>query len=276
MNKIVFFLTIFLYFSVNQLDSQAQKKLGKEILVTENTKNYDSIFDKIKKNYGIKVYYQDNNDFFPQSWRNKIVNPKLSIISIAELRRFPFLIAKELSKYSKNTITENLKGIYLAKSLSFYSDNVIFGATNSSDGIYITSNGIEKYYTNEYLTHIFHHEFSSILLRNYKFPQLEWESWNPREFAYSNGGTQALRDKKDKLSGDESLYIQGILSDYSLASFEEDFNVYSGMIFAEPEKFYELTKKYPAIKEKFKIWLSFYNSIDKKFTEKYLFDDKTP
>lgn len=278
MNKGLFLLTITAFCTFSNLDSIA-KTVKPVVNDSVNNKNYDYLFDNIKKEFGVKVYYKDNQDFFPSYWKNKTVNPKLLPISLTELKRFPKIINQELSKYSKSTINNNLKGIYLAKMISFYSDNLEMGATNSGDGIYLTANGVKNNYSDQYIIHILHHELSSILLRNgeyYKthfFPQAEWESWHPRGFSYNNDGNQANREKKNSLVGNEELYQQGLLSEYSLASFEEDYNVYSGMIFSEPQAFYELKNKYPIINEKFKIWLNFYNSIDKKITEENLFKD---
>lgn len=270
MKKLVFITSLLLFFSFTQNESSAKTINKTKAVKTVKEKDYSNLFKDIEKKYKIKVFYKNSEDYFPEAWITEEINPKLFLISEKELKRFPKLIDKELAKYSPSVLNKNLKGIYLSKAIEFY--NVGFGATNSDNGIYISSDGIENNYTDHYLIGMIHHEFSSILMRNYEFKEDEWISWNPREFSYKSGGVQALKDHEDSLDGNEELYKQGILSQYSLASFEEDFNVYTSMIFSEPKKFYQLMQKYPLIKEKFNIWLKFYNSFDKKITEDYLFN----
>jgi hypothetical protein len=261
MKKIVLILSlVFLYNPV--VFSKNTKK-------NEIIKQDENLFKSIKDKYNVNVYYKDSKTYFPEFWKTKEINPKFVSISSKELKRFPKILDKALSIYSLDNIHKNLKSIYLSKNIIFY--NISFGATNFTDSIYLTSNGIENNYTDSYLINLFHHEFSSIFLRNYKFPEDEWNSWNPRNFSYGNGGVDALKNKQDSLQGNEDLYKIGLLSEYSKSAFEEDFNVYSGLILGNPKEFYELYKKYPYIKEKFKIWVKFYNSIDSKINETYLF-----
>lgn len=72
---------------------------------------------------------------------------------------------------------------------------------------------------------------------------------------------------RDKIT---DYYQYGIITNYGLTSFENDFNEYSAMIFTYPEKFRKIMNQYPRVRGKFKVWLEFYRKVDPIFTEAYL------
>lgn len=229
-----------------------------------------SCLNDLESKYKIKIYYKSFKEVIPKEWTSNPINANLTKISNKELKRFPRLLKEVLYKYPHAVILKNLKGVCLAKKMTFYGTQ--FGATNSIDIIYLTSGGENNGYTNQYLYEAFHHEFSSILLRNYNFPRNKWLSCNPKDFKYKGGGVQAIKKNIASQKGTKSLYKKGFLAQYSLSDFEEDFNLYSEMIFVQPKIFKSLSKEYKAIDEKFKIWLSFYQSIDKSFTQDFFFN----
>ncbi|MFN8577589.1 MAG: hypothetical protein U0354_12100 [Candidatus Sericytochromatia bacterium] len=259
MNKIlliIFFTFIFI-----------PESYAKNNSINNNPSN--NLFQEIKYKYNVDIRYTRMGKYFPDYWIKQKIDIDFQEIDLNEVKRFPKLLDKALSTYSLNTIKKYLKNVNLFKSLYFYKTN--YGATYDHNSIYMTSNGIKNNYTDSYLINIFHHEFSSLLLMYNKFPEEEWKSWSPRGFKYNNGGLEALKNNKYSLYGSDDLYKLGLLSEYSLASFEEDFNVYSGLILENPNNIYKLIKKYPYIKEKFKIWIKYYNSIDPQISEKNLF-----
>ena len=64
------------------------------------------------------------------------------------------MVQKALKKYSKFILQQNIKNIYIVKSLSF--SNVSAAGTNSKFNIYISNNGIDNGYTNEFIELTFH------------------------------------------------------------------------------------------------------------------------
>ena len=213
----------------------------------------------------IRIHFTADEDLLPKSWRRVTINGKITGISDAELRRFPQLLRKALSRYPKSVITKNLKRIVLLESISFY--GLEYGATYSTDTIYLSSKGRDLGYTDRYLIDGFHHEFSSILFRNYRFPSRRWEMCNPSHFSYTGSGVDALRHGQTSLEGSEDLYWDGFLAGYSVSALEEDYNVYSGIAFSQPERLRQLIREYPRVREKFFVWLEFYRSIDPYFTQ---------
>ena len=120
--------------------------------------------------------------------------------------------------------------------------------------------------------HIFHHEFSSLLLKRHSFFVNPWTDNNPQEFRY-------LYEKKiDRLQtynntsliGTESDYEKGFMNTYGQTEFGNDFSEYSAMIFTHPDKFKKIMNQYPRVRGKFKLWMEFYQKIDPIFTEEYL------
>lgn len=235
----------------------------------------DDMFNTIENKYGIEVLISDDPGFFPREWLLPPISAKSSKLSQKQAKRFSGLLEKALSRYPFKVISENLNTIGLSKSLSFY--DVGYGGTNSTSMVYLSSKGKKFGYSDDYLISIFHHEFSSILLRNHAFPKKKWLSNNPTDFEYKyenygrKAGVEAIKHEKELLNGSDELYQKGFLTQYSVSDFEEDFNMYSATILTNPNEFKAQMNKYEAIKRKFNIWLDFYNSIDDSFTDTSIF-----
>jgi hypothetical protein len=235
----------------------------------------DDLFNSIENKYGIEVLMSDDPGFFPKEWLLPPISAKSSGLSEKQAIRFPSLLEKALSSYPFKVISKNLNGIALSKSLGFY--DIKYGGTNSTSMVYLTSKGKSFGYSDSYLISIFHHEFSSILLRNYPFPRKKWLSSNPDNFEYKyenqgkSAGVEAIKHEKELLTGSDELYQKGFLTQYSVSGFEEDFNMYSATILTNPKEFKAQMNKYEAIRRKFNIWLDFYNSIDDSFTNTSIF-----
>lgn len=124
----------------------------------------------------------------------------------------------------------------------------------------------------EFIEEAFHHEFSSLLMHAYPFPEQAWQSAAgvPFSYAFKEGGIEYLKKaRKQELSlyipNEKKRYQLGILSDYGMSSLEEDFNVYSELLMTKPEHVKQLSQKYPAIARKVKLWHEFYRGIDPAF-----------
>lgn len=234
------------------------------------------LFNNIENKYAIDIYTRKKSNFFPNEWLSPPINASFSRLEKKEAHRFALLLEKALSKYPLQVISANLNAIGLSKKLTFY--GVAYGGTYTANTIYLSSKGEKQGYSDKYLISNFHHEFSSILLWNYPFPKEKWISSNPDNFQYQyersgrKAGLEALKNEVLHFEGSEELYKKGFLTRYSLSGFEEDFNIYSAFILGNSEEFRTLMDKYKAIEKKFRIWLEFYNSIDKSFTSVSLFN----
>ena len=114
---------------------------------------------------GIQIFFKIDKEAFPKSWETEEISAKGTSLDKIEIDRSLKVIIKALSKYPIELVKENIAKIYILKSIEFYGQE--FGATNSNDVIYIANNGELLGYSDFYIEKSFHHEFSSILLRNY-------------------------------------------------------------------------------------------------------------
>lgn len=212
----------------------------------------------------VKVIHQVSDDFYPVYWK---IDPKIK--PIAEpidrkqlLRTIP-LIRQFIAEYPESVLVKNLKGLYLCKTLQFYGKD--FGGTNSSDGVYICVKTIELGYTNRYILSSMHHEFSSILMRNYTFPKKEWATLNPNDFSYTEDAVGAL-GKDDLLKPQASFNELGFVCLYSQSSMEEDFNTIADYLFNQRAQLVKMGKKYPKLCAKIQLAMKFYKSVDSHFS----------
>lgn len=281
---IVIFLVFVVFVAVSNIKkgkyrfSTKDSRFWEEVKELEMNRNYkqsnrEDTISTLSFKYGVEIRYKIDSNFFTEDWP---ADSKAIMIDEKELERFSYIIGSALQKYPVGLIKKNLKGIFLCKKIISY--GIEYGASHSSDNniIYLCSEGKNNGYTDVYLIDSFHHEFSHILFDQYRFPINEWKLCNSKKFQYTyveDGGYNAMLHEKDSIYGTVELYEQGFLSEYSKSAIEEDFAVFSGMILTEPKEFESLVKRYSRIKRKFKVWLSFYNSIDKRFTEEYVFGE---
>lgn len=115
----------------------------------------------------------------------------------------------------------------------------------------------------------FHHEFSSILLRNHSDLELEmkWRSLSP---GLRNGNSAAAVKAGIYATGIyTALCAKGYLSAYALSNWENDFNMYAENIFAGGKEFWAVVDRFPAVKQKAGLVISFYHKIWPGYTENF-------
>ncbi len=224
-------------------------------------------FRELSEQYGIEFKYRIDDDFFPSYWRRPPVDVHAEPVTDKEIERFPRLIAMAFSKYPAQLLKDNLRAVYITRTLYCY--GVRYGATYSNGTIYLTSDGPDRGYSDNYLISTFHHEFSSILLNNYSFPGAQWVASNPRGVRYrypGEGGYRALVEGTGSLDGSEPLYREGFVNDYAASHMEEDFSEFSACVFSNPLMMKELMHTYPVMKNKFEVWIEFFSKLDRSFT----------
>ena len=82
-------------------------------------------------------------------------------------------------------------------------------------------------------------------------------------------GTDAVASGETSTKIDEIYCKTGVLSQYSKASVEEDFNIFTENLFMNNPMLWEMAKKYPIIKQKINIVIKLYQSQNKNFTLAY-------
>jgi len=207
------------------------------------------------------LIYDGVSPLFPKGWLKGKIKAMADSPDRFKITTDTTEIKFAVSKYPENLIQKEIHHIYLVGNLRF--SGVYFTGTISGNVLYIASKA------NQDIQKTFHHEFSSILLRNhapFSF-ETEWKLLSPDLLNCSS--TAAIKDGYFCL--DQNLYLlnKGYLSAYSLSNWENDFNMYAENIFSGDPRFWILVDNYPVIKEKAKLVIDFYQQVHPVFTENY-------
>jgi hypothetical protein len=210
-----------------------------------------------------------NGEIFPESWLSPEIDAKAEPLHEAEIQRSKLILSRAIGKYPRSVLTSNLKSIYVVHRLQY--SGISAGGTNSRESVYLANRGEREGFTDSYLEGSFHHEFSSILLRN--FPMYldtkAWEKVNGDKFRYGKSGVAAVQGNRVGAAFDPLLNSEGFLCEYAKSTLENDFNVIAEQLFLGNPKFWSVVDKYPGIKTKTKLVIDFYRKIDRSFSEEY-------
>lgn len=220
---------------------------------------------------GVTVSFFYRESIFPESWRDAPINANGEQLQFEETGRCKRILTTALKKYPIALLQRELQAIYFLRTLSFY--NVDYGGTNSSDAVYLTDDGEGNGYNDLYLEQTFHHEFSSILYRNYSslLNETAWLAANQPGFDYIDpeNGVGAIRNNQSSQELDTALCKKGFLTQYSESGMENDLNTFAQHMFSPSPGFWNLVDNYRRIATKFNLLVLFYNSISPLFTENY-------
>jgi hypothetical protein len=216
-----------------------------------------------------EVYFSVQEKMFPQNWYSKKINAMAVPLEEGERERMIGILDRAFSKYPNHVLKENLDRVYAVKSLTFY--DVPYGGTNSRNTIYLADNSSSPAFTDHFIEGVFHHEFSSILMRTCVtfFNEKEWKKVNPAGFLYGNGGVNAILNGEASLTFDPALFTQGFLNKYSQSALEEDINVFAQNLFTSGSAFWSVVDENPRVRKKAELLIAFYHRIDPAFTEDY-------
>jgi len=218
---------------------------------------------------GVEVFFPSSINIFPRIWSGKNVSPDISPVPSEEVIRLQDLLTHAFLKYPVDLLTSNLDRVYVMKSMKFY--GLPYGGTNYKQTIYLCDDTDNPYFSNEYIEQVFHHEFSSILIRNFsvRFDKTKWLALNPPSFRYGKGGAEAISQGTASMVLDPEMMKQGFLSEYSTASLEEDINVFAQNLFTGSRDFWSAVGLNDIIREKTLLLISFYHKVNPVFTETY-------
>ena len=208
---------------------------------------------------------------FPAEWKEAPANANSVPLSTREFNRSRYIVIAALRKYPLSILRTNLKAVYFFKHLNFF--DVGYAGTNSNDALYLANDGIDLGYTSIYIEQTFHHEFSSILFRNYPsyLDTTAWKNSNATGFDYNDpeGGVGAIRNNQSSQKPDTILCIKGFLTQYAYSSIENDVNTIAQNLFKPSPGFWKIVDTYPRISKKVKLLIAFYSRINAIFTESY-------
>jgi hypothetical protein len=237
-----------------------------------------ALFEPITSKYGIKIVYEIGDDFF-----SPLENPpipagpprysKVKPIRHRVLIEYPDILQKAFGRYPDKVIKNYLNSIYFSGGID--DGDLKYGGTYDPFRriIYLVDNDTNN---DTQAIYIFHHEFSSLLLKSHSFWIDPWTDNHPDNFKYLDeiyDSWKAMREARNRVT-DVFCYESGFVSNYGLTNFSNDFSEYSAMIFTHPQKFKEIMNQYPRVRGKFLVWLDFYQKIDPTFTEEYLLGER--
>ncbi len=225
--------------------------------------------DTVVKTVAVSFTYSKN--IFPASWQPAPINARGEMISAGEVVRSREASILALKKYPETLLDKNLRAVYWLKNMRFY--DVGYGGTNSNDALFLTNDGEALGYTMKYMEQTLHHEFSSILYRNYKklFDDSIWIAANAYNFDYNDpeAGVGAIRKNASSQDIDTAYCTIGMLTQYAMSSLENDLNTFAQNLFCPSPGFWKTVDSYPRIRKKVSLLISFYNKLDTVFTETY-------
>jgi len=216
-----------------------------------------------------EVFFSTPENMFPKNWYGKQINAETQPLERIERSRVILILDKAFEKYPEQILKNDLDRIYAVKSLKFY--GVFYGGTNSKNTVYIADDRNNPFYTNRFIEGVFHHEFSSILLRTYPgFLDVDrWADINPSRFIYGNGGVMAILNGEASVALDPDLFELGFLTKYSESAIEEDINVFAQNLFTGGSEFWAAVDSYKKIRKKATLLIDFYHQINPALTESY-------
>ncbi|HAJ96062.1 MAG TPA: hypothetical protein DCP02_07505 [Actinobacteria bacterium] len=236
-------------------------------------KEYD-LFERINTLIKGKIFFTADEDTFPNEWYDSEIGAKAESLSEGEVERSKRIIISALDKYPTQFLKDNLKRVYVLKSMIFFEVN--YGGTCSpeSKSVYLVNNGAKMGNTDIFIEQAFHHEFSSVLFFNYKniFSKSEWQQINPAEFVYFDevtGGSGAIKEGKASQVFDPDAHRMGFLYEYAQSTLENDYNSFAENIFMGDESFFDIVEDYEKLKMKLDLIVEFYNALDSTFTIEY-------
>lgn len=221
----------------------------------------------------ITVSFRVDPAIFPREWQTLEIDPCADRLPSTDEDTCVAALQAELNHYPARMIESNLKNVFIGQRFTFY--GLQYGGTNSSDSLYLAlPNWHDRNQAFRFLGRAFHHEFSSILLRNQssKFPYADWQKALPVGFAYRGDGTQALREGTSSTRYEAAYNERGFLAEYSTSSLEEDFNLYAEAILSGDAAFWKLYENYPSVAAKADLVITFYASLDPLLNAKSLRD----
>jgi hypothetical protein len=219
----------------------------------------------------VHVSFDFSKNIFPEEWRDEPIDATASQMDRREIPRSKKIIAIALNKYPVFVFKKNLRSVFFLKEMKFF--HVGYGGTNSGNAVYITNQGRKAGYTDKYLEQTFHHEFSSILFRNYidLFDTLAWKETNSPDFNYYDpeNGVGALRDNKSSQKLDTFYCEKGILTQYAGSGIENDVNTFAQNLFCPEKNFWKFVDRFPRIRKKTEMLIGFYHQLSPVYTETF-------
>lgn len=219
--------------------------------------------------YPCVAIHFDTTHPFPDKWYAPKIDAQTIPVDSTEIPFVTYTLHSAFQKYPETLLCKELQRVYIFKKMRFY--QVSYGGTSYGKTVYITLDNDNFNCSYDQLEDYFHHEFSSVLLKNNrsKFEKRKWMKNNPTGFRYGKGGLYAIQTNTAEMQFEPQLNELGFLTRYSQASLEEDFNVICQNLFNGGPEFWRIVDTYPLIKAKVGLAVNFFLRLDGRLTEGY-------
>ncbi len=183
-----------------------------------------------------------------------------ALLSEEEIRR---KLEPELAKYPPSMISDHLSQLLVVRGNSLHCDGVRIGGLvdEKYPGQIILD---EQILANPDTG--FHHEFSSVLLRQHqeRFPWEEWKSATPDNFRYGadHKAGSPIAACSVCFSKDPGLNEKGFVCEYGQVDIEEDINTLAHALFARTPEMMSMKREYGRIGKKIESIILFYDKIN--------------
>ncbi len=216
-----------------------------------------------------RVSFAVEPNMFPADWRDPSIGAWAAPLAPGERTRSRRLLERAMAKYPAALLTDNIEGVWIVGRLGFR--GISAGGTNAHRRVYVANDTRENDYTDGYVEGTFHHELSSVLLRNHadRFPRRAWLATNPAGFEYGDGGVAAVKNGRHSVLWDRAHNAEGFLCEYARSSLEEDFNTIAEALFMNAPDFWERVERFPALARKVTVAIRFYTTLHSSMREAY-------
>lgn len=240
--------------------------VGSQVMQPYIDKNRtDKIASELAERYGLVVRYGDPSAFnvSPEPVAHMIHGFEMEPTNPSAAHNAIVGIRDGLSKYPAELIKNNLAAVFIAGSI--IADGIDAGGTVLGKWIYVSADQLDVSRNPETYAETLHHEFSSILMREHNFPTILWALANKPGFKYLEKGMDIIkaagRDNRQNPEKARQWYDVGLVHDYGMSSMTNDVNTYAELAMTHPDKLIQLSKQYPRIMYKTKIFVDFYTSL---------------
>jgi hypothetical protein len=207
--------------------------------------------------------------YVPASWQREPFNFYARTPTDDQMAATLNILARGFTKYPSPVLADNLSDIVVCACITVR--NTALTGTNSRHNVYLVCCNGTGVVACAGVEFAFHHEVSSILLRNYStlLDAKAWQQNNAADMAYGTSTYDFQRTRPHAHRLDYEYAAKGFVSDYARCTFEDDVNETSAYLFSGDVDFWLAVDRYPRLRAKVSLLVKMYHGINDQFTEEY-------
>jgi hypothetical protein len=206
-------------------------------------------------------------DIFPSRWLGSPTSARATALTPEQFERGRALVATEMAEYSADLLSDHLDRVYVLGGLFALGSSI--AGTNSRRCLYLQFYQLDPAWSASDLKQAFHHELSSVLLREHRdqFPLAEWEACNGRGHRYEAVETETAWQDARQIN--QAMAAVGFVNNYCQTNLENDFNTVAARLFLREPEFKAAVERYPRLRQKVDLAIGFYHTLDPRYTPAY-------